>query len=199
MDQTQYIFLDVKTVQRLIAEKEKHDKYRTDELSVAIFLLKFCEKIWKVECALGFPLKNSQAASIPLTSSSDLKEIKDILSAKIEEAHDVDVLVVKHTPANSKRTGQAFQIKRFGTHRKDLTTDALIQYIQGLSYAKTDTALVILLETGEPTKFTQIRDALDFEKFPFSALYLVGLYGETLKFIEVWPNLGKEELKWSSV
>src|ERR1700722_20166551 len=111
MDQTQYIFLDIETVKRLIAEKEKHDKYRTDELSVAIFLLKFCEKIWKDECALGFPLKNSQAASIPLMRNSDLKEIKDILSAKTEQAHDVDVLVVEHTPANSKRTGQAFQIK----------------------------------------------------------------------------------------
>jgi len=82
---------------------------------------------------------------------------------------------------------------------RSLGLRSLIQYIQGLSYAKTDTALVILLETGEPTKFTQIRSTLDFEKFPFSALYLVGLYGETLKFIEVWPNLGKEELERSSV
>jgi len=111
----------------------------------------------------------------------------------------VDVLIVKHTPENPKRTGQGFQIKRFNTYQADLTTDELIKFIQDLKYSKTETALVVLLETGEPTKFTQIRSVLDFEKFPFSALYFVGVYGDILKFIEVWPNLGKEELDWLSV
>ena len=44
MDNTQYIFLDASTVQRLITEKQKQDKYRIDELTVGIFLCKFMAK-----------------------------------------------------------------------------------------------------------------------------------------------------------
>ena len=69
MDYSQYIFLDIPTVQRLIVEKEKRDKYRSDELIIAIFLCKFCEQIWKTECSIGFPLKNSHANSISLVKS----------------------------------------------------------------------------------------------------------------------------------
>jgi hypothetical protein len=199
MNHSQYIFLDISTVRRLVAEKKKQDSYRTEELIVAIFLCKFCEKFWKAECAIGFPLKNSQASSIPMVGSSNFKELKDILDAKTEQAHDIDVLIVKNTPENSKRTGQGFQIKRFNTYQKDLTTEGLIKFIKNLRYAKTETALVILLEIGEATKFTKIRDSIDFMKFPFSALYFVTLHDNILKFIEVWPNLGKEELDWSSV
>jgi len=199
MDHTQYVFIDVPTVQRLIVEKQKQDSYRIDELTAAIFLCKFCKKNWKTGCTIGFPLKDSQSASIPLIGNSNLEGLKYILNTKTEQYHDVDVLIVKHTPENPKRTGQGFQIKRFNTYQADLTTDELIKFIQDLKYSKTETALVVLLETGEPTKFTQIRSVLDFEKFPFSALYFVGVYGDILKFIEVWPNLGKEELDWLSV
>lgn len=199
MEHTQYIFLGTSIVQRLITEKQKHDSYRIDELVVAIFLCKFCEKIWKTTCTIGFPLKVSQADSIPLVGSSNLEELKHILNTKIEQAHDVDVLIVKHTPENPKRTGQGFQIKRFNTYQANLTTEGLIKFIQDLNYMKTETALVVLLETGEPTKFTQVRNSLDSERFPFSALYFVGVYGNILKFIEVWPNLGKEELDWFSI
>lgn len=199
MDHTQYIFLDIPTVQRLVAERDRSDKYRNDELTVAIFLSKFCEKIWKTTCAIGLPIMNSETKSIPLVGSSNFQELKDIVNTKTEQDHDVDALIVKHTPENSKRTGQAFQIKRFHTRQPDLTTEGLIKFIQDLNYSKTDTALVVLLATGEPTKFTQIRNSIDFEKFPFSALYFVALHGDTLKFIEVWPNLGKEELDWFSV
>lgn len=199
MDKTQYIFIDVPIVQRLISEKQKIDKYRIDELIIAIFLCKFCEKIWKTPCAIGLPLKHSEAKSVPLVGNSDLVELKDILNNKTEQVHDVDALIVKHTPENSNRSGQGFQIKRFNTYQKDLTTEGLIKYIESLRYAKTDTALIILLETGEPTKFTQVRNSIDFTNFPFSALYFVTLHGDTLKFIEVWPNLGKEELDWNTV
>lgn len=199
MDKTQYIFIDIPTVQRLISENKKGDNYRTDELIIAIFLCKFCEKIWKTPCAIGIPLKDSEAKSVPMVGSSDLVELKGILNNKTEQAHDVDALIVKHTPDNSSRSGQGFQIKRFNTYQKDLTTEGLIKYIESLRYAKTDTILIILLETGEPTKFTQVRNSIDFSKFPFSALYFVTLHGDTLKFIEVWPNLGKEELDWRSV
>lgn len=196
MDQTQFIFLDISSVKRLIVEKKKTDKYRIDELIVAIFLVNFCGKLWKAKCDIGFPLKNSHADSIPPISTSALEEVKEILNAKTEQDHDVDVVIVHHTPDNSERAGQGFQIKRFNTYQPDLTTEGLIEFIKRLAYAKTDTALVILLETGKHTKFTQIRESLDFKKFPFSALYFVGRYGEKLKFIEVWPNLGKEELEW---
>jgi hypothetical protein len=199
MDNTQYLFLDIPTVQRLIAEKDAADKYRNDELTVAIFLSKFCEKIWNTTCAIGFPIRNSETSSIPLVGNSSLQELKNILNTKTEQAHDVDALIVKHTPENSKRTGQGFQIKRFHTRQADLTTEGIIKFIQGLNYSKTDTALVVLLETGEATKFTQVRSSIDFKKFPFSALYFVTLHGDVLKFIEVWPNLGKEELDWLSV
>lgn len=199
MDYTRYIFIDTPTVRRLIAEKQKQDSYRVDELVVAIFLCKFCEKIWKTACVIGFPLKDSQSISIPLVGISNLEELKHILNAKTEQDYDVDVLIVKHTPKNFKRIGQGFQIKCFNTYQADLTTDGIIKFIQGLKYTKTETALVILLETGELTKFTQIRSSLDFKKFPFSSLYFIGVYGEILKFIEVWPNLGKEELDWFSV
>jgi hypothetical protein len=158
MDQSEYIFLDVPNVRRLIAEKEKTDKYRIDELVVAVFLANFCERIWKTECDIGFPLKNSEARLIPSISKSDLKEVKDILNAKTEQDHDIDVVIVHHTPNNSKRAGQGFQIKRFNTHH-----------------------------------------SIDPKKFPFAALYLIGLYGDKLRFIEAWPNLGKEEVEWSSV
>src|ERR1700761_2610148 len=104
MDKTNYIFLDVPTVRRLIAEKRRQDKYRNDELIVAIFLCKFCEKMWKTECAIGFPLKDVEAHTISLVGSSDLPELQDILNQKTEQAHDVDALIVKHTPENSKRT-----------------------------------------------------------------------------------------------
>ncbi len=199
MDKTQYIIIDIPTTQRLISEKQKGDNYRTDELIIAIFLCKFCEKIWEAPCAIGIPLKDSEVKSIPMVGSSDLAELKDILNKKTEQAHDVDALIVKHTPENPNRSGQGFQIKRFNTYQKDLTTEGLIKYIETLRYAKTDTALIILLETGAPTKFTQIRNLIDFSKFPFWALYFVALHGNTLKFIEVWPNLGKEELDWDSV
>jgi hypothetical protein len=199
MDNTQYIFLDIPTVQHLIAEKEKSDKYRNDELIVAIFLSKFCEKIWKTTCAIGFPIMNSETDSVPVVGNSDLQGLKNILNTKTEQNHDVDALIVKHTPENSNRTGQGFQIKRFHTRQPDLTTEGLTKFIQGLNYSKTDTALVILLETGDATKFTQVRSSIDFGKFPFSALYFITLHGYTLKFIEVWPNLGKEELDWNSV
>lgn len=199
MDKTQYIFIDIPTTQGLISEKQKGDNYRTDELIIAIFLCKFCEKIWKTPCAIGVPLKDSEAKSVPVVGSSDLAELKGILNKKTEQEHDVDALIVKHTPENPNRSGQCFQIKRFNTYQKDLTTEGLIKYIESLRYAKTDTALIILLETGEPTKFTQVRNSIDFSKFPFSALYFVTLHADTLKFIEVWPNLGKEELDWNSV
>jgi len=199
MDHSQYIFLDTLTIQRLVAEKGKRDSYRTDELIIAIFLCKFCEKIWETGCVIGFPLKHVDAPSIPMVGSSDLTELKYILNKKTEQAHDVDALIVKHTPDNPKRTGQAFQIKRFNSYQKDLTTEGLINFVENLRYAKTDTALVILLETGGATKFKKIRGSLDFNKFPFSALYFVTLHGDTLKFIEVWPNLGKEELDWNFV
>src|SRR3989344_6118705 len=137
LDHTQYLFLDTPTVQRLIAEKQKRDGYRIDELTVAIFLCKFCEKIWETTCAIGFPLKNSHADSIPLVGNSNLEELKHILNTKTEQVHDVDVLIVKHTPQNSKRTGQGFQIKRFNTYQADLTTDGLTKFIQNLDYAKT--------------------------------------------------------------
>jgi hypothetical protein len=199
MDKTQYIFIDIPTAQTLISEKKNGDGYRTDELITAIFLCKFCEKIWKTPCAIGIPLKHSEAKSIPLVGSSDLAKLKDILYKKTEQVHDVDALIVKRTPDNPNRSGQGFQIKRFNTYQKDLTTEGLIKYIESLRYAKTDTALVVLLETDESTKFTQIRNSINFSKFPFSALYFVTLHRDTLKFIEVWPNLGKEELDWNSV
>lgn len=199
MDKTQYIFINIPTVQSLISEKQKRDSYRIDELTVAIFLYKFCKKVWKTPCAIGFPLKHSEAKSVPMVGSSNLAELKSILNKKTEQMHDVDALIVKHTPDNPSRSGQGFQIKRFNTYQKNLTTEGLIKYIESLRYTKTDTALVILLETGEPTKFTQIRNSIDFSKFPFAALYFVALHGDTLKFIEVWPNLGKEELDWNSV
>lgn len=199
MDDTQYLFLDISAVQQLIANKQRRDNYRTDELTVAIFLCKFCERFWKTTCAIGFPLKNSQTDSILSIGSSNLFELKHILNTKTEQAHDVDTLIVKHTPENSGREGQGFQIKRFNTYQVDLTTGGLTKFIQNLNYTKTETALVVLLETGEPTKFTQVRNSIDFERFPFSALYFVGVYGDILKFIGVWPNLGKEELDWSSV
>lgn len=199
MDKSQYVSIDIPTAQNLISEKQKADSYRTDELIIAIFLCKFCEKIWKIPCAIGLPLKHSEAKSVPMVGSSDLAELKDILNKKTEQAHDVDALIVKHTPDNPSRSGQGFQIKRFNTYQKDLTTEGLVKYIESLRYAKTDTALVMLLETGEPTKFTQIRNSINFSKFPFSELYFLTLHGDTLKFIEVWPSLGKEELDWNSV
>ncbi len=201
MNSSQYIFLDIQVVQRVILEKDKQDSYRIDELSVAVFLCRFCEKIWKTECAIGFPLKNSHADSVPFVGSSNLKELKDILNAKTEQDHDVDVVIVEHTSKNPKRAGQGFQIKRFGINQGDLTTSGLLRFIQNLNlkYAKTETALVILLETGGPIKFTEIRNLLDFNIFPFSSLFFVGLYGDTLKLVEVWPNLGKEELLWNLV
>lgn len=199
MDDTQYLFLDISAIQQLIANKQKRDKYRIDELTVAILLCRFCERVWKTTCVIGFPLKNSQAYSIPSTGSSNLEELKEILNTKSEQSHDVDILIVKHTPENPKRIGQGFQIKRFNTYQTNLTTEGLIKFIQDLNYSKTETALVILLETGEPTKFTQVHNSIDFNKFPFSALYFVGVYGDILKFIEVWPKLGKEELDWLSV
>lgn len=134
-----------------------------------------------------------------MVANSDVLGLKQILNSKTEQDHDIDALIVKNTPDNSKRVGQGFQIKRFNTFQPDLTTDGIVRFIQELRYAKTETALVILLETGEPTAFTRVRNALDFSKFPFSALYFVSVHGDTLKLIEVWPNLGKEELEWSSV
>ncbi len=199
MDQSQYIFIDTSAVQYLITERQKGDSYRIDELIIAVFLCKFCERIWKTSCAIGFPLKHSEVKSVPTAGSSGLVELKDILNKKTEQMHDVDVLIVKHTPNNPKRSGQGFQIKRFNTYQKDLTTEGVIGYIKSLKYAKTDTALVILLETGESTKFTQIRDSINFIDFPFSGLYLIALHGDTLKLIEVWPSLGKKELNWKSV
>lgn len=199
MDDTQYIFLDIPAVQQLVTERQKQDSYRPDELIVSIFLCKFCEKIWNAACAIGFPLKVSEADSIPAIGTSNLDELKHILNVKTEQAHDVDILIVKHTPENPKRIGQGFQIKRFNTYQTNLTTEGLIKFIQDLNYSKTETALVILLETGEPTKFTQVHNSIDFNRFPFSALYFVGVYGDILKFIEVWPKLGKEELSWLSV
>jgi len=199
MDNTLYIFLDIPTVQCLIAEKDTADKYKNDELTVAIFLSKFCEKIWNTTCAIGFPIRNSKVSSIPLIGSSNLEELKNILNTKTEQDHDVDALIVKHTPENSRRTGQGFQIKRFHIRQPDLTTEGIIKFIKDLNYSKTDTALVVMLETGEATKFTQVRNSIDFEKFPFSALYFVTLHGSVLKFIEVLPNLGKEELDWSLI
>lgn len=196
---TQYVFLDIPTLQQLIAGQEKSDKYRVDELFVAIALCRFGEKSWGKECVAGFPLKGREAQSIPTVGSSDIAGIKHILNVQQEEAHDVDVVVVEHTPENSQRTGQSFQIKYFNKYQADLTTEGLVQYIQSLTYAKTETALVILLATGEPTTFTQMHESIDFEKFPFSALYFVGLYGDTMRLIQVWPNLGKNELEWSAV
>ncbi|MDR3582360.1 MAG: hypothetical protein P4L67_03755 [Candidatus Pacebacteria bacterium] len=199
MDQTQCIFLDVTTVKRLITEKDKKDRYKVDELIVAIFLANFCEKLWKAKCSIGFPLKNSQADFISPINNFNFKEIRDLLNTKIEQDHDVDVVIVYNVADNSKRAGQSFQIKRFNTYQPDLTTNGLIKFIQELKYEKTDTALIILLETGRSIKFTQIRNAIDFEHFPFSALCFVGLYGNILKFVEVWPDLGKEELSWLSI
>lgn len=199
MDKTNYIFLDIPTVQQLVTSRCKKDKYRNDELIVSVFLCKFCQKIWKMECVIGFPLKNTEASSIPLVGSLDFKGLREILNKKTEQDHDVDALIVKHTPKNPNRTGQGFQIKRFNTYQPNLTTDGLIKFIQNLNYSKTDTALVVLLETGEPTKSTQVHNSVNPDKFPFSALYFVGVYKNILKFIEVWPNLGKEELNWSII
>ena len=196
----QYIFLEIATVQGLILEKKKNDKYREDELIISIFLCRFCEKIWRIQCAIGFPLKNSESKIIPMVGKANLEGLKSILNKKIEQDCDVDVLIVKHTPNNSKRAGQGFQIKRFNTHQKDLSTEGLIKYVESLvGRAKTDTALVIMLETGESTKFQQIRNLINFAKFPFSALYFLTVHDDIMKFIEVWPNLGKETLSYNSL
>jgi hypothetical protein len=124
-----------------------------------------------------------------------------IPSETIKQDHDIDVVIARHTPNSSERDGVGFQIKRFNTYQTDTTTDGLIKFIKGqeLKYIKTDTALVILLETGGTTKFTQVRDSIDPKHFPFSKLYFVGLYGDKLRFVEVWPDLGKEEVGWSAV
>ena len=200
-DNYDFLFLEVSSVKRLIREKEDIDKYRIDELVVSIFLAAFCGRIWKTECMIGFPLKISEADSIPSVNRSNLKDVKNILNVKSEQDYDVALVIVNHTPDSSERTGQGLQIKQFNTYQSDITTSGLIKYIQKqeIRYVKTDTALVILLETGELTKFTQIHDSINPKKFPFSRLYFVGLYGNKLRFIEVWPNLGKEEIEWSSV
>lgn len=199
MIETQYLFLDVPTMRRLIVEREKTDRYRTDEMLVAIALCKFGEQSWGQECAAGFPLKDKEVASVPMVGSSDMDDLKREMNTKLEQAHDVDALIVKHTPENSKRSGQAFQIKYFNTYQPDLTTEGLIAYLKSLKYPKTDTALVVLLATGEPTVFTKVRDSIDFEKFPFSSLFFVGLYGQTVRLVQVWPQLGKSEVEWQSL
>lgn len=198
MDDTQYIFLDAPTVQRLIVERTGQDSYRNDELVTATLLSKFCEKMWATKCAIGFPIKDSETSSIPRVGTSDIASIKEILNRKMKQSHDVDAVVVEHTPDNPRRMGRAFQIKYFNNKQPDMSTDGLIKFIQGLLYAKTDTALVVLLATGGPVQFSRIRASIDFKKFSFSALYFVGLYGNILKLIEVWPGMGKDEVPWPS-
>jgi hypothetical protein len=196
----QFIFLDKETIKKLITEKEKKDRYRIDEFVISIMLCNFCEKSWKTECAIGFPLKESEAYSVPLVGSGNIKELKEIIN-KTESDNDIDVLITKHEPNNPNRTGQAFQIKNFDYHQPVKTTEGLIDFIKNLKYSKTETALVVHIATGEPTGFTKIKEAINFEYFPFSALYCVGVYGNILRLFEIWPrpNIGKEELDWLSL
>jgi hypothetical protein len=156
--------------------------------------------MWNCECFIGFPIKNSKVNSIDQVGFSGIEDIKKVINEKIEQDHDVDILIVKNRSIDAfDMTGIGFQIKRFDRHQSDKTTDGIIKFIQDLKYGKTDTGLVILLATGMGTEFSKVRSSIDFEKFPFSGLYFTGLYGDTMKFIEVWPNYGKEEIKvnWS--
>lgn len=191
----QNLFFEKSGIERLIEIHSKNDTYRKDELVVALMLTAMCEKMWQQEVLIGMPLKESQVNTVNERGTSDDIELKKLLE-KVEQSSDVDIIIVKKSGDLKNLAGQTFQIKNFDTHQKDTSTASLVSFIKKLNYQKTETALVILIQTGESTKFREIRDSLDFSKFPFSALYTIGVYGNIMRLVEIWPNsIKKEEVK----
>jgi hypothetical protein len=112
-DKTQYYFINSETVDLLISHKQESDKYRVDELVVAQILYQFCKKMWNCECFIGFPIKNSKVNSIDQVGFSGIEDIKKVINEKIEQDHDVDILIVKNRSIDVCSAGEEIDKRRF--------------------------------------------------------------------------------------
>lgn len=169
------------------------------EIIAAIAMARFCEVQWNEECEIGLPITAARDALLPKSGELSIDEMIDLFRKGLEENSPVDFAVrsVAKVEAGKKHHGIYVQTKRFGRGRKNTSTDALIEFINGQCYQSLHVTLLIVLETGHEIEVGRIPAALK-KDFPFERLMTFSKLGDKIHFMEFYPNQGMNEYDFES-
>lgn len=189
------VFFNEETIRTFFRQYSKGSKSKDYEFLVAIILNRFLEDIWNKPCVIGFKLKRKYSHLLPRKGLTNIVEIASIFKKQIDEDDPIDLVIVpgtiKSMPYKTKG-GIGFQLKRFGMNSGKSDTNALIKYLTNISkrYAKTNTSLFLILDTGERVNFKKIQKCFPLKNFPFERVMFMAVSQEQLIIGEIWPNPG---------
>ena len=162
---------------------------RNFELMAALLMQRVYEEQWGGPTMIGFYMNRRYTRLLEERGSIDRALLIDALRNGVEENHQIDFVI--STASEQDGLHQEFQLKRFGMRREN-TTDNLITYLNAFNrrYSPTDAACLVALTEFDRIDFPKLRDGIERETFPFTALLLIGVVSEQFLVAGIFPEEG---------
>ncbi|MDD2625775.1 MAG: hypothetical protein PHR55_03355 [Bacilli bacterium] len=188
------VLFDEKGIRSFIKEYGKGPNSKDYELVVAVVLKRFCELQFGEEHCIAFKIKDKYVDR--RKGDLAIEELFTILRKQIDEDDPMDVGIVRGNVKNAEKKGMSFQLKRFGKDPKKDDTEALSNFINveiPRKYQKTETSLLIILETKKQLDFDFIKKSLIVKNYPFNKIMFIWMSSEKVYIGEIWPQCGMNE------
>lgn len=167
-------------------------KTKDYEFFSSLLINRFCEKQWGKDCMIGFPIKTDFTREFSSKKSASLEQVGDIFRNGINQDSLIDFII---QPTGGQEV--SFQIKRFGIGRVKKDTQELIDYLNSDKITRLQKqksiCLVIALDPEVSLNGKELKEKMNFEKFPFAGLILFGSrkIDQKIFYLQLFPK-GKE-------
>lgn len=192
---SQFIFFDRRTILDFLRNFGNGSESKDYEFIVALILSRVFEEMWKCPNVIGFELLQKFARNIPDLGIMDIEQARDIIRNCVESYTPIDLAIARGTIGHYDKKGAAFQLKRFGKEKHQKSTDALIDFLNGMpkKYSKEEITLVLILDPGIEFNNIKIMNSLKTENYPFNRIMFMLATNKKLMVGEFWPNPGMNE------
>lgn len=193
------IYVDDKTLRKYASENFKDVNGKAYEISAAIILKWFFEKINQVECVIGFKIKQKYIDYYKNRyGEMTVSDIKLLLETHKDEDSITDVVISPiDTFHKNKNSGWVIQLKRFGQFQKNKNTEGLIEFLDCATskYTKSSAFLVILFDGHKGIDVEKVNAHFKTRDFPFSKILFININKECddswcIDIGEFFPNYG---------
>ena len=169
--------------------------YNTDyktkdyEFFSSLLINRFCEKQWEKDCMIGFPIKLDFVRAFYTKKSASLEQINMIFRKGINQDSLIDFII---QPTSGQEV--SFQIKRFGIGKTKKDTQELIDFLNSDKITRLQKqesiCLIVALDPGVSLNGKELKEKMNFEKFPFAGLILFGSrkIDQKVFYLQLFPN-----------
>jgi hypothetical protein len=192
---TNGVIISIEDLELFLRKTFKGFNTKDYEMIVAIILARLHTKMEGQIFDIGFPVDSGKIKKIGFSNS--IKHMSENMRAYIDENTPVDTVIVSRDQGDKRiKKGYPYQIKRFICDKNDITEDVIDYLINKIpkDYTKTQTGLVLIIESTGLIDLSKIKNACDFVDYPFEVIrFMLMPSNDKLVFGEIWPGSGKNE------